>query len=107
MKDERSVLELLSYNNIHCEKSRVLGNKFGDSKISHLSYIVNQYTSLRRSDFLFIDDNIRHINEVKPLKIKSMLASWGYSSKSLIESARRKKINILDLDDCEKVVFDG
>ena len=104
MKDEESVLELLKYHNIECDKSKVLGRKYGDNKNSHLSYVIDQYPLMTQGDFLFMDDNIRHINEVCSLGIESALVTWGYGSESSISDAKKNKIQILNIEDCIKVV---
>lgn len=106
MKDEKSVLELLRYNNIYCDESKVLGKKYGDNKYSHISHVINQNPSINRDDFLFMDDNIRHIDEIKSLKVSSMLVTWGYGTQSSIERAKKKQIRTIDLVDCNKVVID-
>ena len=106
MKDEVSVLELLKYNNIHCGKSKVLGKKYGDNKYKHISHVIDQNPLIARDKFLFMDDNIRHINETKALGIETMLVTWGYGTKPSIEYANKNQIKTLDLVDCNKVVID-
>ena len=53
-----------------------------------------------------MDDNIRHIDEIKSLKVSSMLVTWGYGTQSSIERAKKKQIRTIDLVDCNKVVID-
>ena len=104
MKDEESVLELLKYHDVECDQSKVLGRKYGDNKYSHLSYVIDQYPLMTRSDFLFMDDNIRHIYEVGSLGIKCVLVNWGYGAPSSISDAMKNKVQILNIGDCIKVV---
>jgi len=104
MKDEESVLELLKYHNIECDESKVLGRRYGDDKSSHLSYVIDQYPLMRRNDFLFMDDNIRHIDEIYSLGIKSALVTWGYGSESSISYAQKNKIQIMNIEDCSEVM---
>lgn len=104
MKDEDSVIELLNYKNIFCDTSKILGLSYGNNKHSHLSYVIDQHPLLSISDFLFMDDNIRHINEVYSLRISSMLATWGYGTKDSIELAKKNKIKTLTIEDCNKVM---
>ena len=104
MKDEDSVKELLNYQNVNCNTSKILGLSYGDNKYSHLSYVLDQHPFLSNNDFLFIDDNIRHINEVNCLGISSMLATWGYGTKDSIESASKNNINTLSIEDCNQVM---
>ena len=104
MKDEDSVIELLNYQNINCDTSKILGLSYGDNKYNHLSYVIDQHPSLSNSDFLFIDDNIRHINEVNSLGVSSMLVTWGYGTKDSIEFAKKNKIKTLSIEDCSRVM---
>jgi|APSaa5957512535_1039671.scaffolds.fasta_scaffold109473_2 phosphoglycolate phosphatase-like HAD superfamily hydrolase len=106
MKDERSVLELLEYHDIFCEKSKVLGKKYGDDKYKHLSHVISDNPLIARDDFLFMDDNIRHIDEIQPLKIRSVLVAWGYGTRLSINQAKEKKIKIMNIEDCSEVVVD-
>ena len=106
MKDEESVLKLLEYNDICCDKSKVLGRRYGDDKYSHISYVIDQNPTISRDEFLFMDDNIRHINEIKSLGVRSMLVTWGYGTKSSINYAKKNQIKTIDLVDCNKVIID-
>ena len=106
MKDEDSVLKLLDYHDVKCDDSRVLGRRHGDNKFAHISYVINQNPKIKRDKLLFMDDNIRHINEVKTLGIRSMLVSWGYATKSSIDYAKKNHIEIIDLSDCHGVEID-
>jgi phosphoglycolate phosphatase-like HAD superfamily hydrolase len=104
MKDEDSVKELLKYKNVNCSASKVLGLSYGDNKYNHLSYVLEQHSNLSNDDFLFMDDNIRHIKEVSCLGISSMLATWGYGTKDSIEFADKNYIKTINLEDCNKVM---
>ena len=49
--------------------------------------MIDQYPLMTQGDFLFMDDNIRHINEVCSLGIESALVTWGYGSESSVAAA--------------------
>jgi len=104
MKDEESVIELLNYHNVNCNTSKILGLNYGDNKYKHLSYVLEQNPTLSSNDFLFLDDNIRHINEVSCLGISAMLATWGYGTKNSIDFANKNNIQTLSLEDCNQVM---
>ena len=104
MKDEGSVKELLIDQKVSCSDSQILGLSYGDNKHKHISYVLSQHPSLSRNDFLFIDDNIRHIQEVSSLGVSSMLATWGYGTKDSIDFANKNKIKTLNIEDCNQVM---
>ena len=83
-----------------------MGRRYGDDKYSHISYVIDQNPTITRDGFLFMDDNIRHIDEIKSLGIRSMLVTWGYGTKSSINYAKKNKIKTIDLADCNKVIID-
>ena len=91
-KDSRSILTLLKHDDVDIDESLVLGCEGGD-KIEH-------FRRLREaigSDMVFIDDNVENLQIARDSGIAGQLASWGYTSEALIETARREGFPVLTL----------
>ena len=104
LKDKKSVIDLLKYKNLNINDSHILDLGYGDNKFDHISKILKINSNLSTNNFMFIDDNIKHIMETAPLGISTFLATWAYNKFKKIES---DKIKTLSLEDCSKIIIDA
>ena len=95
LKDKKSVIDLLKYKNLNINDSHILDLGYGDNKFDHISKILKINSNLSTNNFMFIDDNIKHIMETAPLGISTFLATWGYNKFKKIESDKNTKFGRL------------
>ncbi|MDC1209124.1 hypothetical protein N8005_07275 [Litorivicinus sp.] len=78
MKDEPSIVDLLDFFNIPVPTENIYGSSLGENKKAHLSVILESTPCVSNSEFLFLDDNPRHLLEVEDMGVSLKFASWGY-----------------------------
>ena len=78
MKDRESVIKLIRYFNLDIIENNILGDDYGRDKSLHINEILRR-TNVIPSDITFVDDNLEHLSEVRPLGVRLAFASWGYT----------------------------
>ncbi len=93
-KDKKSVMELLKSYGVNIPEENILSRDFSKKKNEQLHEI------MRRSGFpphkvLLIEDSLEQILNARKLGIKTMMVPWGYSNRSQVKEAKRKKVPII------------
>jgi len=77
MKDTKSVLDLLNYNNIDFPVNKILGYKGNNNKSASIMNIAGS-NNVTTDDIYFVDDNIFQLMEVYRTGSSCFFALWGY-----------------------------
>lgn len=94
MKDQESVIKLIQHFNLDIIENNILGDGYGRDKSRHINEILRR-TNVIPSEITFVDDNLEHLNEVKPLGVRLAFASWGYTKIDHPSDLARMGVEIL------------
>ncbi len=83
---------------------RVWDKEAGTSKTEHLAAISRRFGVAMR-DVTFVDDKLNHLEAVRALGVRAVLAAWGFNSEREIAAARAGGFAVANLDDAEEVLF--
>ena len=105
-KDRGSVRKLLRAYGIEdlFPEDRVLDKETGITKSEHLRRLKTMF----RCSFdaiTFVDDKVNHLNDVAPLGVRCVLASWGFNGSREVDLARAAGHLVCALEDFEAQVF--
>lgn len=89
---------LPQYYNIPIEEEDILDISFGEDKSNQIRYIVNHYGA-KFAEIYFVDDQLAHLVQTRPLEINVLLAGWSYAT-----SQQKRKANELNIPVIEKTV---
>jgi len=104
-KDYLSVVELLKYNNIPINKKQIYSYEKNLDKKILFEELLDEY-KIDKSDIVFIDDKLSHLENVTAFGIKSFLALWGYISPSCEMLAKKKKIGSITINKLKEYIND-
>ncbi len=76
----------------------------GTSKAEHLTAIARRF-AVAMTDVTFVDDKLNHLETVRPLGVRGVLAAWGFNSGREIAAARAGGFAVATLLDAEEVLF--
>lgn len=82
----------------------VLDKEAGRSKREHLR-VLQERLSLPYGEITFVDDKVRHLDEVSPIGVVCALATWGYNGPRERAQAREHGHLVCDLAGAEAQLF--
>ena len=97
-KDVESIVTLLATYNVSLPQNHILGKEFSTNKFLQLQQIIKQ-TSIDCKNIALIDDNLGHLEAVRPLGIKLFLATWGYNSPAERKAAKNFGAHLISIDE--------
>ena len=80
------------------EPKDILDKRFGEDKSEQMKHIVESY-KVQFEDIYFVDDQVSHLIQVKPLGVEVFLAGWSYATKKQKVEARRLNIPIIEKEE--------
>ena len=91
------IIEILINNRINFDSNKIFYAN-GISKVTIVKEIIDDY-NVNPIDFVFVDDYVNTLLEVKKIGCKCLLANWGYNTEKEQKLALDKEIKILKLND--------
>jgi len=76
----------------------ILDKRFGEDKSEQMRHIVKFYR-VNFEDIYFVDDQVSHLIQTKPLGIKAILAGWSYATETQKEEARKQDILVIEREE--------
>lgn len=76
----------------------ILDKRFGEDKSEQMRHIVKFY-KVNFEDIYFVDDQVSHLIQTKPLGIKVILAGWSYATEAQKEEARKQDIIVIEREE--------
>ena len=76
----------------------ILDRRFGEDKSEQMKYIVKSY-NINFKDICFVDDQVSHLIQTRPLGVKVLLAGWSYATDIQKEEARKQNITIIEREE--------
>ncbi|MBU4376234.1 MAG: HAD hydrolase-like protein [Candidatus Omnitrophica bacterium] len=103
-KDKSSVRTFLKHSGIDFPQAKIYDKNAARNKLAALKKIA-KITKNDLKDIIFLDDNINHLLEPKQNGCKAYMAGWGYHSEEHLQSAKKKKIPVVALEDWVKKIL--
>ncbi len=97
-RDKESVFYFLEANGVILEKEKILDLKQFNKKSLGIEYIL-QKEKISPLELYFLDDNIKHLEEVFHLNIRLFWAQWGYICEEHYESKFCRNVQYCYLHD--------
>lgn len=76
----------------------ILDKRFGEDKSEQMRHIVKFY-KVNFEDIYFVDDQVSHLIQTRPLGIKVILAGWSYATEAQKEEARKQDILVIEREE--------
>lgn len=76
----------------------ILDKRFGEDKSEQMRHIVKFY-KVNFEDIYFIDDQVSHLIQTRPLGIKVILAGWSYATEAQKEEALKQDILVIEREE--------
>lgn len=76
----------------------ILDKRFGEDKSEQMRHIVKFY-KVNFEDIYFVDDQVSHLIQTRPLGIKVILAGWSYATDIQKEEALKQNIPIIEREE--------
>jgi phosphoglycolate phosphatase-like HAD superfamily hydrolase len=76
----------------------ILDKRFGEDKSEQMRQIVKFY-KVNFEDIYFVDDQVSHLIQTRPLGIKVILAGWSYATEAQKEEARKQDILVIEREE--------
>jgi len=76
----------------------ILDKRFGEDKSEQMRHIVKFY-KVNFEDIYFVDDQVSHLIQTRPLGIKVILAGWSYATEVQKEEARKQDILVIEREE--------
>ncbi len=73
----------------------ILDKRYGENKSEQMKQIVKLY-NVKFEEIYFIDDQVSHLIQTRPLGVKVLLAGWSYATDIQKEEARKQNIPIIE-----------
>jgi len=73
----------------------ILDKRYGEDKSEQMKQIVNLY-QIKFEDIYFVDDQVSHLIQTRPLGVKVLLAGWSYATDIQKEETRKQNIPIIE-----------
>ncbi|HER24940.1 MAG TPA: HAD family hydrolase [Candidatus Atribacteria bacterium] len=80
------------------EPEDILDRRYGENKSEQMKQIVKLY-NVKFEKIYFVDDQLSHLIQAKPLGVKVLLAGWSYATEVQKEEARKQNISIIEKED--------
>ena len=82
------------------ESEDILDRRFGEDKSEQMKHIVKSY-NIKFEEIYFVDDQVNHLIQTRPLGVKVLLAGWSYATDIQKEKPGNKIFQFLK----EKKIF--
>jgi len=82
------------YLGFKIKKEDILDERFGEDKSEQMKHIAKLY-NVKFEEMYFIDDQVSHLIQTRPLGIKVFLAGWSYATDIQKEEAGKQNIPII------------
>jgi phosphoglycolate phosphatase-like HAD superfamily hydrolase len=76
----------------------ILDRRFGEDKSEQMKHIVKLY-NVKFEEIYFVDDQVNHLIQTRPLGVKVLLAGWSYATDIQKEEARKQNITIIEREE--------
>ena len=76
----------------------ILDRRYGEDKSEQMKQIVKLY-HVKFEEIYFVDDQLSHLIQARPLGVKVFLAGWSYATKAQKEEARKQNILIIEKEE--------
>jgi phosphoglycolate phosphatase-like HAD superfamily hydrolase len=86
------------YLGFEIKKEDILDKRYGEDKSQQMLQIVKLY-GVKFEDIYFVDDQVSHLIQTRPLGIKVFLAGWSYATDIQKEEARKQNIPIIEREE--------
>ena len=73
----------------------ILDKRYGEDKSEQMKQIVKLY-NVKFGKIYFVDDQLSHLIQARPLGVKVFLAGWSYATDIQKEEARKQKIPVIE-----------
>ena len=83
------------YFNFTIKPEDILDRRFGEDKSEQMKHIVKLY-NVKFEEIYFVDDQLSHLIQTRPLGVKVILAGWSYATDIQKEEARKQKIPVIE-----------
>jgi phosphoglycolate phosphatase-like HAD superfamily hydrolase len=105
-KDGATVVELLRVYGVAdlFDPRWILDKEIGEAKRVHLQALAAGL-AIDLREITFVDDKLNHLEAVAPLRVRPVLAGWGYNGERERARARALGIPVPALDAAEAVLF--
>jgi len=77
------------------EPEDILDRRYGEDKSEQMKQIVKLY-NVKFEEIYFVDDQVSHLIQTRPLGVKVLLAGWSYVTDIQKEEARKQNIPIIE-----------
>lgn len=106
-KDRASVRALLRDYGLDeaVPEARLLDKETGLRKSDHVRRLT-ELLGVPASAVTFVDDKLRHLEDVAPLGARCVLAAWGYNGERERRGARRRGYRVCGLPELEVALFE-
>jgi phosphoglycolate phosphatase-like HAD superfamily hydrolase len=82
------------YLGFKIKKEDILDERYGENKSEQMRQIVKLY-NVKFEEIYFVDDQVNHLIQTRPLGVKVLLAGWSYATDIQKEEALKQKIPII------------
>ena len=103
LKDRESVNLILNKNDLYLSNQCLIDQSQITTKLEGLENI-SRLTNYKKSDIVFIDDNVNHLLDPQSEGFKVFLPGWGNLYQEYLDIAKQNKIKILD--NCAELLSD-
>lgn len=86
------------YFNFTIKPEDILDRRFGEDKSEQIKHIVKLY-NVKFEEIYFVDDQLSHLIQTRPLGVKVILAGWSYATDIQKEEARKQKIPVIEREE--------
>ncbi len=80
------------------EPEDILDKRFGEDKSEQMKQIIKLY-NVKFEEIYFVDDQVSHLIQTRPLGVKILLAGWSYATDIQKEEARKQNIPIIEREE--------
>jgi len=92
-----TILKTFSHFKFDFKSKNIIDNTVGADKQDHMRQIKN-IKRVKYQDIFLVDDILTNLLRVKHLGIRCYLATWGYNDEEQRKEAKRKGIELVNLD---------
>jgi phosphoglycolate phosphatase-like HAD superfamily hydrolase len=86
------------YLGFEIKKEDILDKKYGENKSEQMKQIVKIY-NVKFEEIYFVDDQVSHLIQTRPLGVKVFLAGWSYATDIQKKEARKQNIPIIEKEE--------
>jgi len=80
------------------EPKNILDKRYGEDKSEQMKQIVKLY-NIKFKDIYFVDDQVSHLIQTRPLGVKVFLAGWSYATEAQKKEARKQNIPLIEKEE--------